>query len=156
MGNLNWNGPRFTADQVRADPHLSHYVTPWPGPDDFGYVAEDEAGTWIGVVWLKHFSSRAPGYGFIDEAIPELGIHVIAPQRGKGAGARLLAAAVDEARRRQLPGISLSVESANPARRLYARHGFVPAGPDYDPGTLLLNFSAEGDRPSAGFNPVPT
>ncbi|MDN5790951.1 MAG: GNAT family N-acetyltransferase [Micrococcales bacterium] len=142
LGNVNWNGPRFTADQVRTNPHLWHYVACWPGPGDFGYVAEDEAGAWIGVAWLKHFSSRTPGYGFIDETIPELSIHVIASQRGRGAGTRLLVAVIDEARRRLLPGISLSVEPGNPALRLYTRHGFAPAGPDHDASTCLLAFGA--------------
>jgi putative acetyltransferase len=58
--------------------------------------------------------------------------------RGRGAGAAILLHLVDEARRRGYICLSLetgSPEAFAPARRLYARHGFVECAPfaDYGP-----------------------
>lgn len=36
--------------------------------------------------------------------------------------------------------LSLSVETGNPARSLYERFGFAPAGPEFDAGALVLRF----------------
>jgi GNAT superfamily N-acetyltransferase len=138
LGNLNWNGPRFTLDQVDAEPAFRHYVAPWPGHGDFGLVAEEDDGEAIGVVWLKHFPADDPGYGSVEPSIPELSIHVNAAHRGSGVGTALLTAALDEARARGLAAISLSVEEGNPTMHLYSRLGFRPAGPDHEPGTYLV------------------
>lgn len=45
--------------------------------------------------------------------------------RRRGIGERLLAAVLDDAAARRLP-VCIHVEHSNPARRLYARLGFVP------------------------------
>jgi GNAT superfamily N-acetyltransferase len=136
LENLNWSGPRFTAADVAATPEFRHYVEPWPGAADFGIVAEDAAAP-VGIVWLKHFTADDPGYGFVAADIPELSIWVAASRRGEGLGTTLLSAIIAEARTRALPAISLSVEPANPAARLYARHGFVPAAAT-DPSCRIL------------------
>lgn len=52
--------------------------------------------------------------------------------QGRGIGSRLVAHVVAEARRRGYGRLSLETGSSDhfaPARRLYARHGFVPCGP---------------------------
>lgn len=135
LGNLNWNGPRFTLADVHENPHFRRYWDPWPGPADLGLVAE--AGQPVGVAWLKHFTADERGYGFVEPGIPELSVHVVATYRGRGVGGRLLAALIDEARFQALPGISLSVEEGNPALRLYLRLGFHPAA-GAEPGTYVL------------------
>ena len=61
--------------------------------------------------------------------------------RGRGVGTALLAAAVEEAWRRGLPALSLSVEDGNPARRLYERCGFTVVGRSGDSDTMLLDLS---------------
>ena len=57
-----------------------------------------------------------------------------------GLGGQLLTEIVALAREKNMPGISLSVDTGNPARHLYERHGFLPAGGGRDPGTLVLRF----------------
>ncbi|MEJ7650036.1 MAG: GNAT family N-acetyltransferase [Nakamurella sp.] len=152
LDNVNWSGPRFTADQVRDDPALAHYWAGPPGPLDLGLVAEEAAGgggcpgaAAVGVAWLRHFAAADRGYGFVDSSVPELSIWVRADHRGRGLGGRLLTALLDAARDAGLPGVSLSVEAGNPARRLYERSGFSHAGIDrdgaaYESGTLLRMF----------------
>lgn len=65
-------------------------------------------------------------------------MHTLAAARGSGVGALVLARLLDEARDRGLTWVSLetgSMEAFAPARRLYARAGFVPCEPfsDYEP-----------------------
>lgn len=140
VGNVNWSEPRFMFEQVVQTPALERYFTTWPAPGDFGLVAELEAQVAIAVAWLHHFPAAEPGYGFVDESIPELSIWVAAEHRGLGLGTRVLTELIKQARQRDLPGISLSVEPGNPARRLYERVGFLPAGRGFDAGTLVLRF----------------
>ena len=137
LGNMNWPGPRYTLDQVMLIPSIAHYFTWWPGPFDFGLVAEDAQGIPVGVVWLRFFTAADPGFGFVDGAIPELCVWVAEGQRGLGTGTRLITGILEQARSRALPAISLSVETGNPARSLYERLGFVPAGTHFDAGTLV-------------------
>ncbi|MFL4473946.1 GNAT family N-acetyltransferase [Paeniglutamicibacter sp. MACA_103] len=138
LGNANWPGPRFTLDQVLQMPVFARYFASWPGPGDFGLVAEDSAGVPVGVVWLRYFAAASPGYGFVAESIPELCVWVAEGQRGHGLGTRMITGILEQARFRALPAISLSVETGNPARVLYERFGFAPAGPYFDAGTLVI------------------
>lgn len=154
LGNLNWSEERFTAAQVAADPRLRHYVDGWLADRDFGVVAEVHpdaegaasadrvsaarpAGGPVGVAWALHLPAGDPGYGFVDEATPEVSLWVAPAHRGTGIGTRLLAEVIAQARDRGEPGLSLSVEAGNPARRLYERAGFAHAD-GHDEGTLLL------------------
>jgi GNAT superfamily N-acetyltransferase len=63
---------------------------------------------------------------------------VIAPQRGRGVGRRLLEALVARARRRGWRALSLSVEDGNQAAELYATVGFETVGRDGNSTVMLL------------------
>jgi GNAT superfamily N-acetyltransferase len=140
----NWDParPAMSAEAVAAVPELRRYIAGWPRPTDLGVVAEAD-GVPIGAAWLRSFSATAPGYGFISEGIPELAIGVVPGWRGGGVGGRLLDALVDLARASGIVAISLSVEVANPARRLYERRGFRPVAGDGGAVTMRLDL---GDR----------
>ena len=56
-------------------------------------------------------------------------IALLPDHRGQGIGTRLVEALLARARARDVP-VTLHVEAENPARRLYARLGFVDAGED--------------------------
>lgn len=90
---------------------------------------------------MRELRADDPGFGFIDEATPELSIWVTEGERGQGIGGQLLDAAIRAARSKGLRRISLSVEEGNPARRLYERAGFTWAGSGFDPGTLVLELA---------------
>ncbi len=75
---------------------------------------------------LRGFRARAA----VDIPAPEQTFHIaelhVDPQhRDQGVGGRLLAWAIDEARRIDRPHLSLDTTTTNPARRLYERNGFV-------------------------------
>lgn len=74
--------------------------------------------------------------------------------RGRGVAAHLLAFLIEESRRRGYRRISLETGSQDffaPARRLYARHGFVPCAPfaDYmpDPNSVFMTLRLTATAP---------
>ena len=145
LAAMNWDGrPRFTRVQVLAAPHLAHYVTGWPRVGDFGLIAEDDCPgrqtrAPIGAAWCRQFIRGDPGYGYVDDDVPELTIGVAAAHRGAGVGSALLAGLIGEARTRGCQAISLSVEDGNRARALYERAGFVLAGREGNSDILRLD-----------------
>lgn len=143
----NWspNRPALSRDEVLSTPALAHYVDGWPRPDDLGVVAT-VGGRPVGAAWLRYLRSDDPGFGWVADDVPELSVAVVAGRRGDGVGARLLAALVDRARTAGIGAISLSVEVANPAHRLYERLGFEDvAGADHA-ATMVLDLGRDGSR----------
>jgi len=122
---VNWSPgrPAMSRDAVMADPALAHYVAGWPRTGDVGVVGELD-GSPVGAAWLRRFDADDPGYGFVADDVPELSIGVDAPMRGRGIGTALCDALLREASRLGIGRVSLSVELANPAHRLYERLGF--------------------------------
>ncbi len=137
MGTINWPGPRFSLDEARANPSIERYLHWRPERGDVGIVAEagDEV---VGLVWLAFFPADDAGYGFVAEGVPEYAIWVRDGWRRQGLGRALTRAIIDEARRRGLDRISLSVEATNPSRFLYAAEGFVPVPGGEEDGVMLL------------------
>jgi GNAT superfamily N-acetyltransferase len=126
---VNWRADRrrLALDEVLADPHLARYVRGWGRQGDGGVIAEED-GRRVGGCWYRLFSADEPGYGFIDERTPELGIAVVADQRRRGIAGALLRAALSEAASERFTARSLSVEPDNPSRLLYEQLGFALVG----------------------------
>lgn len=118
-------------DEVLADPGNAHYVEGWPRPTDVGVVAVDDDDVLVGAAWYRFFDGDDPGYGFVDAAIPEVAIGVVAEHRGRGVGTVLLDRLGALARDNGVTALSLSVETVNPAYRLYARLGYHPVGREH-------------------------
>ena len=115
--------PPFSPKIVRR-PELSRYVAGWGRTDDAGFVALlEESFEPIGAVWIRLLQGAGRGYGYVDDATPELTIALRPAARGKGVGTQLLRKMLAAARDKY-PALSLSVSVENPARRLYQRLGF--------------------------------
>jgi GNAT superfamily N-acetyltransferase len=139
----NWRpGHEINREDVLGEPEVAHYVAGWPRPDDFGVVAVDQHGQPIGAVWLRYFSADNPGYGFVSPDIPELGIAVVASWRGRGVGRALLRKAAQLASERGVARVSLSVERANPAAKLYASEGYVTVQSGSGSDTMIKTMAA--------------
>lgn len=138
------SGPRPPVDETLGRPELRVYHAGWGRPGDRGIVAEVE-GHPVGASWSRIFTADDHGYGFVDEATPELTLAVAESHRRLGIGRTLLSALLVQARLDHVTAISLSVEHDNPARRLYELSGFTPVGEVGGAATMLLDL-----RPSAG------
>ncbi|MEU4490001.1 GNAT family N-acetyltransferase [Streptomyces purpurascens] len=140
---VNWDPAREAVgrDCVLRDRHTAHYVEGWPRRGDLGVIAVETGGQPIGAAWLRLFSSDDPGYGFVGEDVPELSVGVLPSWRGQGVGRALLTELARRAVEHGFARISLSVERANRARRLYAAEGFttVESGPGSDTMVMVLS-----------------
>jgi len=109
--------------EIIHEPGMAHYAADWGGPGDLGYLASDACGQPVGAAWLRPLAAHDRGYGYVDDATPELAVAVMPGFRGQGIGTRLLAALLDAASE-SYDAVSLSVQADNPALRLYQRLGF--------------------------------
>lgn len=130
------DGPQGTREDIRCRPELARYVIGWPRLGDLGVIGEDDGP--VGAAWLRFFVADDPGYGFVDETIPEISIAVVRSHRSQGIGRLLLDALIAASRDENIPAVSLSVEPDNYALRLYERAGFRRAGHHGGAITMLL------------------
>ncbi|TFD35943.1 GNAT family N-acetyltransferase [Cryobacterium sp. TMT1-19] len=139
---VNWRQDRQTAtlQSIMNTPDLWHYLSDWKRSSDFGFLAH-EADKPVGAAWARFMTAEDPGYGFVDEDIPELGMGVVSTHRGQGVGRVLLERTIRASADRGLRGLSLSVEDENErARALYVSNGFVVAGRAGNSDTMVLRF----------------
>ena len=122
---------RFLRDMLRHAYHwrlsedserpVYRYVSNWGRRGDAGVMALEGPHAY-GAAWFRLFTEDQPGFGFVDEATPELTIAVVPSRRGKGAGAELLQALLARAREEGYSAISLS--TAKEQTEFYERYGF--------------------------------
>ena len=122
---VNWEPHRnLSREEIMADQRLAHYVSGWMRSDDVGVVAVASTGLPIGAAWLRYRPATDPGYGYVRDDVPELSMGVVKSWRGQGVGRALLRSVLATARAAGVPAVSLSVERANFAARLYEAVGF--------------------------------
>ena len=134
-------GDPFPEDLVRTEPKLAAMVDGFGTREgDHGSVAE-EHGQPLGAAWVRRGTDS---YGHVEDAIPELAIAVVPERRGEGIGGSLLAAVIAGVER-TVPGISLSCDERNDARRLYERFGFEAVRLDEPHSVVMLRRFAHED-----------
>ncbi len=112
------------------------YVKSWGRPGDTAMIAIED-GFPVGAAWYRLFTRDRPGYGFVDEATPELAIAVVPSRRGRGIGDALLTALLERAREDARPALSLCVDSRNEgAISVYRRRGFEAVEAEGDSLTM--------------------
>ncbi|MGC4879223.1 N-acetyltransferase family protein [Micromonospora sp. DT43] len=140
---VNWLPERsWPRERILTDRALAHYVAGWMRPTDLGVVAVDPAGRPVGAAWFRYLTAEDPGYGYVSDDVPELTIGVVDAWRGRGVGRALLRAVLDSARERGIRTVSLSVERANAAARLYAAEGFRTVESFTDADTMVAEIGA--------------
>ena len=93
---------------------------------DFGRHSDDRClvaevnGKIVGAVWTRIMDD----YGHIDGQTPSLSISLYKEYRGQGIGTRLLRNILDRLRNDGYAQVSLSVQKANYAIRMYQKAGF--------------------------------
>jgi GNAT superfamily N-acetyltransferase len=127
--------------EVLAHPSNARYLDGWGRDGDAGVIAEDAEGAAIGAAWYRLFAPDERGDGIVAEpGVPEIAIGVRGDERGRGVGDALLRALLQTARDAGFARLALSVDADNPARRLYARCGYVelPAGNPHAGTSVLM------------------
>ncbi|MGV9213220.1 GNAT family N-acetyltransferase [Micromonospora sp. RB23] len=147
---VNWLPERnLSREEILTKPELAHYVAGWMRPGDFGVVAVDPADQPLGAAWCRQLTAADPGYGYVSDDVPELTLGVVDSWRNRGVGRALLRAVLPVARDRGLRAVSLSVERANFAAKLYAGEGFHTVESFEDADTMVAQLvgrpSADGD-----------
>ncbi len=89
-------------------------------PEDFCLVALVD-GVIVGAAWSRNGCS----YGKVDDTIPELAISLYPEYRNKGIGSRLLTLLLETLIEKGVDKVSLSVDKANYAVKMYRKSGFV-------------------------------
>lgn len=139
LAALAWNPERQLPpdDVVLEHPEAARYHDDWGRPGDIGVLAERD-GDVVGVAYCRLFTEDDHGHGYVDERTPEIAIAVHEDARGTGLGAQLLNELAALARAEGFEQLSLSVDTANPAARLYERLGYREVFADADGLRMLL------------------
>lgn len=125
---------------VLEHPQVVIFHKDWGRAGDAALVAEEE-GRLVGAVWYRLFTDEEHGEGYVDDTTPELAIAVVEGCRGRDVGRRLMQRMHERAQSDGLSRISLSVDAENPAKRLYARLGYVDYEPDDGLGRMILELA---------------
>lgn len=105
---------------IIASPELQVYVAGFgESKDDLGFVAAVE-GNIVGAVWVRIMND----YGHIDDKTPSLAISLDQEYRGFGIGTALMKEILASLASHGYSRVSLSVQKANYAVRLYQKVGF--------------------------------
>lgn len=138
------------AESVHALDHtalLAPSVTFW--------TARDDDGTLLGCGALKELDGGPTGAGGAHGEIKSM--RTAGPARGRGVASALLDVVLAEAERRGYARVSLETGTQDyfePARRLYARHGFAGCGPfgSYvlDPNSVFMTLELPAGRHAQG------
>jgi ribosomal protein S18 acetylase RimI-like enzyme len=123
-------------------PQLAIYHRGWGRAGDIAVIAEMD-GKIVGGALCRLFTDDEHGEGYHDENTPELGVAVWGGQRGEGIGTRLIEELERRAAAAGAGAMSLSVESANRARRLYERLGYRTVAERDDDVLMVKTLSKE-------------
>jgi len=105
---------------IIASPELQVYVEHFGAlKDDWGLVAEVD-GKVVGVVWVRIMND----YGHIDDETPSLAIYLYKEYRGFGIGTAMMKEMLALLKSHGYSRVSLSVQKANYAAKLYLKVGF--------------------------------
>jgi GNAT superfamily N-acetyltransferase len=133
---LRWHPERVLPpmEQLLDHPEVTRFHRGWGRPGDLLVVAY-QAGEPVGGAFARLFTDEDHGSGYVDARTPEVAVAVWPEHRGRGIGARLLAALAAHARTQGITRLSLAVERENPATHLYLRQGYRIVG---EPGRDYL------------------
>jgi len=142
---VNWHDDgaeeRPALDSILAVPENARYISQWGRPGDVALCALDRRDEPVGAVWMRTFGAASPGYGYVADDVPEMAIGVYPEFRRQRVGTLLLGSLIARAERDGVRAISLSVNRANPAKRLYARFGFEVVAEPGDALTMVLELT---------------
>lgn len=114
------DGVEPPSKSIINSPELQEYILEFGNAEhDRAFVADIE-GKVIGVVWVRIMND----YGHIDNDTPSLAMSVCRDYRGLGIGTALLKELLSSLKSRGYSKVSLSVQKANYAVKMYKKVGF--------------------------------
>ena len=124
-----WNPriPRPDMKEFFKNREIGKLVSGWGRTGDRAVIAEIDRRP-SGAAWFRLWTESDHSYGYVSSDIPELGLGIVPQYRSQGIGRKLLRKLIDLARGDGFTGLSLSLDPANFARKLYESEGFVKAG----------------------------
>lgn len=115
-------GVQAPAKDIIKHPDLQIYISDFGKKNDLCYVAEIE-GKVVGAVWTRIMHD----YGHVDDETPSLSISLLKEYRNLGIGTELMNQILLTLKEREYRQVSLSVQKANYAVRMYKKAGFEVA-----------------------------
>ena len=109
--------------EIVFNPELYKYIQNWGRDGDLGFITLQYK-EMVGAIWVRFFSQKNKGYGYISEEIPELCMAVKKEYQSQGIGSKLMKKMIEELKNRKVEGISISVDKRNRAFNFYKRMGF--------------------------------
>lgn len=117
---------------ILQKPELQVYIKGFGAePDDHALIAEVD-GQAVGAVWARVMDD----YGHVDNDTPSLAISLLPASRGQGIGTALMKAMLALLWERGYRQVSLAVQKANYAVKLYESVGFVTV--DQNPEEYIM------------------
>ena len=104
------------------------------GAADYCIVAEED-GRIVGAVWSRIMND----YGHIDDSTPSLAISLYKDCRGRGLGTELMRAIISLLADKGFERVSLAVQKANYAVKLYRKVGFEVVGENEEEFIMALS-----------------
>ena len=121
---------------IIEQPELRVYVENFGSEkDDHALVAEYDDKV-IGAVWVRIMDD----YGHINDGVPSLAISVLEEYRGMGIGTVLMKEMLRLLSEHSYNGVSLSVQKANHAARMYQQLGFKVISENNEEYIMLYSF----------------
>ena len=111
---------------------------------DFGQMKDDYClvavlgGKVVGAVLARILAGEPKGYGHVDSETPELAIALYEEYRNRGFGSLLMKQMIATLKSKGYNRVSLSVNKANHALKLYRKLGFEPVVENKEDYIMLL------------------
>ena len=121
--------------EIVFQPELQVYVENFGSrKGDIALCAEAD-GKIVGAVWGRIMND----YGHIDDETPSLAISLYKDYRGHGIGTALMRAVIEEYRKNGYRRLSLAVQKANYAVKLYEKVGFKKVSENDEEYIMIVN-----------------
>ena len=115
--------PKFPRS-ILEDPGIKKYISHWNQQKGDIAIVAITSGELVGAIWGKIFKEDKKGYGYVDDATPEISMAIKEGYRNRGLGTELLKQIEIEYKGKGIEQLSLSVDKVNPAKGLYERTGY--------------------------------
>ena len=115
--------------QIIKLPEVQKYINDFGKKHNYCLVAEFE-NKLVGAIWVRMFPADNPGFGFVNTETPELVFSVLKQYRNRGIGKKLLATMISNLATLGYQQVSVSVNHANYAVKMYQDYGFTITNTD--------------------------